>query len=307
MKEEYVMSNIQLKEMWLRDFNALGTSVEHEGQTLRPNTRVSIAIGKVFALEDKGNNNLRLVLKVTGAKYDFTGFINDDNPVSNLLKEAHKNDLPIAVRFEKKRKKNVDPTLDIDELTADANTARDSIVNIVAGVYNFNTETWILTDDAVSTPSEDPEYVVHELQKAQYSTAGFFSDQSAPSKPRVRVQGSPDEKANQLLSMYVHANELNAEEEIGLDANGVRNLAKYLLKAADMLQMSVYGLNEPAYSDYSHTKARMMLFSWLRVNPLNLDIMKNSFNEWLNEFVRVNAETWKWALHESMPEDVSNE
>lgn len=299
--------SIQIKEMWLRDFSALGPEVEVDGEILRPNTKVSIAVGKVFALEDKGNGNLRVILKVSGAKYDFSGFINSDDVVAKLLAQAQEKDMPIAVRFEKKRKRSADPRADIDDLTVDQNTARDNIVNVVAGAYNFNDKSWVMSDEAVSNPAEDPSNVEMELQKAVYDTSNFFSSPGGQSKPRVRVQNGADDKANQLLSMYVHANELNVEQEIGLDANGVRHLAKYLLRAADMLQMAVYGLDEPAYNDYSHTKARMMLFSWLRVHPLNLDIMKNSFNDWLNTFVKVNTETWRWAIQESMPEEVSNE
>lgn len=292
---------LQIKEKWINEFVSHGPTVEYQGQQVRPDTRTSIAIGKVFALEEKGNDNLRLVLKVSGAKYDFTGFINDNNPVANLLKQAKEKDTPIAVRFEKKRKKNVSPATPIEELTKDSGTARDSIVNIVAGVYNFNDKSWILTDDAVSNPDEDPEYVNQELDKAAFNVSNFFGSSSKP------IQHTADEKANHLMSMYGYANELNLEHDLGLDIEGVKMLSSYLLKAADTLQMAVYGLNSPNYRDYSHTKARGILFSWIRVNPLSREIMSSNFNGWLKQFLDESTHVWKWAIQSSMPDDVSNQ
>ena len=286
----------ELKEKWINDFTSLGAEVEVGGEKVRPDTKTSIAIGKIFSMEEVGRNNLKAVLKVPGAKYDFSGFMNNNNPVEELLNQAKELDAPIAVRFEKKRKKDVDPKATITELTVDSATARDNIVNIVAGVYNYSTKEWILTDDAVSNPAEDPAHVIQELEAASYSTANFFDSE----RPKRIVTTDKDQKVNHLISMYNFAAEHNLEHEIGLKDEFLRILAGLMLKACDQLQMKMKNLDAPNYSDYSHTKARGMLFSWMRVNPLTQETItkKGAFNEWINQFLTENQELYEWAQAE---------
>lgn len=290
---------MQIQEKWLNDFTSLGREVPSKDGPVRPETRTSIAIGRVTQLSEVNKNNLKLTVKVSGAKYDFSGFLNDNSPVAELLKQAKEKDTPIGVRFEKKRKKDVDPTVSIEELTKDAFTAKENIVNIVAGVYNFNTSTWILTDDAISNPDEDPDYVAGALNSAAYSTANFFgSSQSKISTTEA------DWKANHLISMYNFGAEHNVEHEIGLESKAIKVLATYMLRACDQLQMKIYQLEAPNYADYSHTKSRGMLFSWMKINPLSAEIMsrKGGFNEWITKFLDEGTELWEWARTESTVE-----
>lgn len=286
----------ELKEKWLKEFISLGKEVDHNGKTVRPNTRTSIAIGKVTRLDESGKNNLKATVKVAGAKFDFSGFLNDNTPVANLLKQAKEMDVAIPVRLERKRKKNVDPTLDIKDITKDASTAKDHVVWIVAGVYNLSTNEWILTDDAVSNPDEDPSYVVAEIKSASYNTAGFFESNNAPKLQTT----DKDWKANHLVSMFTYASEHNFENELGLKPQELKVLAIYMLKAADQLQIKSKNIPAPNYNDYSHTKARGMLFSWMRVNPLTKEIMTTNgeFSKWISRFLTENLEIWKWANEE---------
>ena len=286
----------ELREKWINDFTALGKTIEIDGKKIRPNTKVNIAIGKVTRLEEVGKNNLKATIKVAGAKYDFSGFLNDNNPVSELLKQAKENNYTIAVRLEKKRKKDADPKVSIEDLTKDAVTAKENIVNIVAGVYNYVSLEWILADDAVSNPAEDPDYVKSELEKASYSTTNFFESGNAKKISKT----DKDWKINHLISMYTYASEHNLDNELGLETKALKLLAKFMLQACDQLQMKMYGLDQPNYNDYSHTKVRGMLFSWMRVNPLSKEIMgtKGGFSEWLNKFMEENIAIYEWAKQE---------
>lgn len=291
----------ELKEKWLNDFIGLGSPVEHNGKMIRPETRTSIAIGKISKLDEAGKNNLKLTLEVAGAKYDFIGFMNDNTPVSKLAKQAKEENLTICVRFEKKRKKGVDPSKSIDEITKDSFTARDNIVNIVAGVYNFNSEDWVLTDDAISNPDEDPKFVADELKKAVYSTDGFFTSPSKSNSGNQTFQPvDTNWKRNHLITMFTYASEHNHEHKLELDYNALKVLANYMLKATDQLQTRANNLPEPNYNDYSHTKARAMLFSWMKINPLTKTIMttKGGFNDWITKFLNESVAIWEWATQE---------
>ena len=295
---------MQIQEKWINDFTSLGREVPTENGVVRPETRTSIAIGRVLQLNEAGKNNLKLTVKVPGAKFDFSGFLNDNSPVAELLKEAKEKDLPIAARFEKKRKKDVDPSTPIADLTVDAFTAKENIVNIVAGIYNFNNSTWLLTEDAVSNPDEDPEYVSTALTSAAYSTENFFSSPSVTTTaPKISTTDA-DWKANHLISMYNFGAEHNFENEIGLEPKAIKVLATYMLRACDQLQMKIYQIQTPNYIDYSHTKARGMLFSWMKINPLSKEIMsrKGGFNEWITKFLDESTELWEWAKDEAEKE-----
>lgn len=289
----------ELREKWIKGFVSLGPEIEHNGQKIRPNTTTSVVIGKVVRLDEAGKNNLKATIKVPTAKYDFSGFLNDNTPVSNLLKQAKEKDVPICVRIERKRKKNADPTADIADLTKTPELGRENVVWIVAGVFNFSTSEWILTDDAVSNPEEDPDYVMKEIKSASYSTSGFFQSDA----PRLQTTDK-DWKANHLISMFAYASEHNLENEIGLNTEQLKILAIYMLKAVDQLQMKAKGIEVSNYNDYSHTKARGMLFSWMRLNPLSKDIMtqKGAFNQWISRFLEENLEIWNWANIEANKE-----
>lgn len=285
----------ELKEKWLKEFVSLGKEVNHNGQTIRPNTRTSVVIGKVARLDEAGKNNLKGTVKVPGAKFDFSGFLNDNTPVSNLLKQAKEKDVAVCVRLERKRKKGVDPTLDIMDITKTPELGRDNVIWIIAGVYNFGDSSWILTDDAVSNPAEDPSYVKTEIESSSYSTTGFF-ETAAPKISNT----DKDWKVNHLISMYTYGSEHNLDNEIGLKPAELKILAIYMLKACDQLQMKVKAIQAPNYNDYSHTKVRGMLFSWMRVNPLSREIMnkKGGFTEWISSFLEESLDLWAWANEE---------
>ena len=284
-----------LQEKWIPDFVALGPAVQHEGKTVRPETRVSIAIGKVSEMKESGKNNYKAEVLVSGAKFPFSGFLNGNSPVAKLLFEAQEKEAVVAVRFERKRKKDVDPTTPIMELTKDANTAKDNIVWVVAGVYNFNDNSWILTDDGQSSPTEDDPSVEAELGKLSYTTEGFFET------PKVKVQTTDsDWQINHLVSMFTYASEHNFENKLDLEVKQIKFLAKYMLRACDQLQTKTLNLPAPNYTDYSHTKVRGMLFSWMRVNPLTKEVMssKADFTAWITKFLEDSLEVWEWATTE---------
>ena len=283
----------ELKEKWIKEFVAPGIEVVHNGKPIRPNVRVNIAIGKIVTInEASGKNNLKVVLKVPGAKYDFSGFINDNTPVSKLLREAKEKELPICVRFERKRKKEADPTKDIMELTENTSIAAKNVIWVVSGVYNFTNSSWIMSDNPVSNPAEDPEYVKKDIEAAAYSTENFFEGNA----PKLKTSDL-EWKENHLISMFTYASEQNKENESGFTQSELEILAVFMLKAVDHLQMKMKNIPAPNYNDYSHTKARGMLFSWMRVNPLNKEILhtKGEFNKWISRFIEENVALVAWA------------
>lgn len=290
----------KIQEKWLEDFVGLGPEVEHKGEMVRPESRVSIAIGKVESFKEAKNDNVKVSLEVTGAKYPFSGFMNDNNPAAEIIKEAKERDETIAIRFERKRFSKIDPTIPIKELTANAQIAAKNIVWVVAGVYDFNNKDWILTNDAVSNPDEDPSSVKKDLNSAVFSTNEFFNNPEETKTPVRRTNSDKDWQIRHLVSMFTYVSEHNMENKLGLEPKKLKFLAKYMLRGVDQLQVKVMGEPRPNYSDYSHTKARGMLFSWMRINPLSKEIMssKKLIQEWMTRFIDESTEIWEWATAE---------
>lgn len=283
---------MELKEKWIGYYLTHGEAVNVGGEEVFPESHTQIAIGKVKTYDEQGNNNVRVVVEVAGATYDFPGYINSGDPVANLLKQAKDEDHVICVRFEKKRKKDVDPKATIASITKDANTAKKNIVNIIAGVYNFNESSWVLSNEAVSNPANDPESVQTELDTAQINTKNFFGGPATPS-----VQADIDEKANQLIELYNFASKHNAEQGLDLKVKALKSLATNLLLAVDKLQVGVYELESANYSDLSHAKAKELLFAWVQVNPITTELLdkKGGFSEWVNSFLSESTDIWTWA------------
>lgn len=282
----------KLKEMMVGAFTGLGAEVDWNDSKVRPEVAVSVAIGVVEEFRDTGKDLARVRMEVAGAKYSYDGYIRTDEVVAKLIQKAMEDKTPIALRFEKKRKKDVDPTLPIAEISATVDIARENIIKVVVGAYNVNSEEWVLTGEAQTDVNEDPSFVVAKIKSAvNQDVSDFF----AASKKKLQHYG--DDKANHLISMYYAVREKEAESDGELSLNMKQRvfLAEALLSAVDKLQMIVYNSDEPNYRDYSHTRARFMLFQWLNLNPLTKDAIKG-LNEFLSQFINENAQIWKWAL-----------
>lgn len=77
------------------------------------------------------------------------GYIQIDDPVLDIIKEAKKNKETVNYRIEIIRKKGVDRSIPMSELRKDLDTARENVTKIIAGVNG------VLTKEAVTDPAED--------------------------------------------------------------------------------------------------------------------------------------------------------
>ena len=96
-------------------------------------------LDKVAKVEFQGDGLTRPVV----------GYIQMDDPVLDIIKEAKKSKENVAYRIEIVRKKGIDRSIPMSELRKDVDIAQVSVTKIVAGVNG------VLTKESVTDPEED--------------------------------------------------------------------------------------------------------------------------------------------------------
>lgn len=285
-----------IKPKLLGDFTALGKTVEANGEKIRPEVAVSLAAAHVKEIQD--GKVARAVLVVEGAKFELNGYLSPQETVLEILRKAQENNEAIVVRFEKKRKKGVDPKAPIADITATMDIARENITKIISGVYNFNTNQWVLTREAESDPSEDPEGTIEAIKACNVDVDAFFRSETPSSGSSAAPQsGNREEesKENALLSMYFFVEEQAIKNGLNLDVESKKKIALSLLKASNFLQVNMFGLEAPIYSAYSHTRARFLVFKWIEtISPLDANAAEN-MPAWGSNLVQNSHKLWQWA------------
>lgn len=287
------------------DFSNPGPKREVNGEIMRPDAKCTVASVRIKKIDDN-NGNMKIDAEADGAKYGLGGYISSNETVAQVIKDAFERDEVVIVRFEKKRKKNADPLKTIEELTPDMGTAKDNITKIVSGVYNFNAKEWILTREAQTDPAEDPESVIKVINSLSYNSDNFFAEPSAAQtgnpegmSPAVNVNREAENKENALMTMYFFIKEQETKNGYTLPGAKRREIAIFLLRIADQLQMNHFGMDNPSYSAYSHSRARYLLFKWAEeMSPITEEVA-NDFPTWGKATIKNATSLWNWTTEET--------
>lgn len=286
------------------DFVIPGRAVDYNGTKVNPEVKVAIASVRVTAVSEKNNGNLSVNFEADGAKFGLNGFINSDEPAAAIIKLAHEKGEVICVRFEKKRKKNIDPNLPMSEIAATMDIARQNIVKLITGVFDFNSGKWVLINNSPSDPSNDPEGTIDSIKSLDFSADGFFDKaQGSNGDPAPAGYVNPNKeiesKENALMTIYYFIREQEKEHGYELTEEQRHILATKLTKMANHIQIAMFGLETPSYRAYSHTRARFAIFKYAEVvSPLNLEAVK-AFNVWGPQCLKSSIDTWNWSREAS--------
>lgn len=296
---------MKTKQSLIGEFNGPGRLKKLDsGQEVRPDVKVALGAGIIKEIKET-DSNIQVIMNVEGAKWPYSGFINKVDPIVEVIRKAHELGAVVIMRFERKRNSKADPLASIDDLTASMDIAKENIVKMASGIYDINGEKWLLSGEAEVNPAEDPAWVSSKINSLIYDSVaieGFFD---APTVSKPNVNPYVNDRANALLTMYYFVKELEVKYDFELKDSGRRQIAENLLMLTDLLQVGVFSMNGPNHKDYSHTKARFMLFKWEEFNNLTADEIKN-LNNWGQAFLKESIEIWKWTLQSSTPKETSN-
>lgn len=286
-------------EKSIASFVAQGKPVATENN-FRPDVRVEVISAKVAGIDD--NNGIKNVkFSVEGEKYQHSGFIGGNEQVFNVISEAKEKDVPIIVRLERKRKKNVDIHKSIMDLTKDMTTAKDNAVKTTVGVYDVNNSQWLLTSEAESEPSEDPDSVGAGIRSVNYNPDDFFSKPSKPT-PAINTNREHNSQVDNLVTLYFFLKEKANALEVNVSDKQLKEYTKVLVTACDFIQTKVFKMQAPVYSAYSYVRTRFLLFNF-EEHDVNLteDAFKSidGMKGWARQFIKVGGQLWEWAINET--------
>lgn len=209
-------------------------------------------------IQKKNSDVSHLSIDIPGLDYPFSGYFPTNSSMGNVLSKFSENKMLLTVLFEQKRKKDIDRNIPINELRPTPEIAKANTVKIVAGIYDWKENKWILSDE--STVTEVPQDWTNELIKRSlendFNEDSFVPIVEAP-KPVVTVE---TDKSFFLINYYMFVKDMETKFEYELSDERRRLIARKLLILADAIQQKTTGIPIPNYKDYSHTRARGLVF-----------------------------------------------
>lgn len=275
-------------------------------------TKVEIQSGKIQDIKEGKNSNgmYNVSVKADNTDYGISGWINSDRDkaIFKIIEEAKKRDENVVVRVERQRIKEEDknPEISIQEIANSPNkTSR--LARKVTGVYLPNKKKWLLTVDKYSDPEEDPESTQKLIKYIndtweETSNAASVSDddivelfegtvEEAPEP--IIIKGKPFDLLQNKMTMYFFALELFQKAELDYTEEQVKKIALALGVIADKIQEMMVGLIKPG--DYSHTRARFVMFRVIETMlPLNSEVLNNP-KEWAQNILVESQKIIEWA------------
>ena len=258
-----------------------------------PKGEVKLSLVCAVPSVTKQKNSLKITAQPDKAERAFTGYCLNDTPMSQILQLAAEKNERVLLRFEKQRKKDVDINISIAELSKDITTGQKYVINACVGVYDFKNKNWILSANH-SNPDDDPadiQNVINECLKGEndIDVDNFFEVQ------QVRIPNPRNfDTQQQLITMYFFILGCEKKHDYSLKDETRIEFAKRLLELADEIQKIIKEADYVDHKDYSHTRARFMIFQFEEfVNHLDKEAVVN-LNTWMKDCYKYSKQILEW-------------
>lgn len=259
----------------------------------------TIVIGVPEIQPSKNPQSAKVTIKPGRAENGLGGYYIRESNVGKVIEKAADEGHQIIMRVEKIRKDGIDINIPIAELTPDMGTARKNVINSLTGIYDVNNNKWILNGVGHSNPDEDTQEMKDVISVALAGYAGevnvddFF-------KPRETTPNIPKpigfDYQNAVTTMYYHVIELEKKYGYELKDDVRKVITKKLIGLADELQKVIRRADVIDYSDYSHTRARFLIFNYeTHVSNLDKKAMKD-LSKWIKENYEFNKNLLNWTI-----------
>lgn len=255
-------------------------------------TKISIACG-IPEVSVKGSSYLVSIFPER-AEYGVKGYYHESAKFAKLIQKASDEKQEIMILTEKHRKKGVSNETPIETLTENMKEARNSIVHACVGVYDFNNSKWILDGNRT-----DPENYPGEVQQAiaQAKSAEVIDEEAffQPPTPKLFIPNPAGwDEQQQMLTMYFFVTDCEKKYDYQLSEQHRKEFAKKALQVADEFQKLMKETNIVDYKDYSHTRARFLLFSCEQnLVPFDGEAVKD-VQKWCREIYKRGKSLIEW-------------
>ena len=241
----------------------------------------------------------RLIIEVPTMKFPYYGWVSLNTKIGQALIKMEESQSLVTAIFEQKRKDSISEEMkskDITELRANSEIANENTIKVLAGIYDYSSKKWLLTDNASfdekAIPDSWTSTLIHNSQDVDFSLEDLAPKDITP-KP---VIPQSVDRQSYLINFYMFIK--GQELKYGYELTDERRklIATKLLKMADGFQQKVTKLTTPNYKDYSHTRARQLVFQVLE-NFVHLDekvTTDEGLKTVLNESIKLGLSLLSW-------------
>lgn len=233
-------------------------------------------------------------MKPEHLEFGLTGYVFAESELGKVFKKAAEDGIVILARFEKSRKKDIDINIPITELTKDLKTARDSISKSFTGIYNENEHKWVMQSGAFQPSMDTPEMqecVENVLvnNHPRIDVDSFFDEPKAPT-----IKPDTFDKSQVLATLYYTLIDYENKSDFELTEEQRRAVTVKLLKLCDEIQKVILESDQVDYRDYSHVRARFLVFSYAeKVEPITQETLQD-INGWLTRCLTKSKYIVEW-------------
>lgn len=261
-------------------------------------TTISVGIPQVTASK-KNPKSLKVEIPIPKSEYTKGGYFYADSEAAQIIQRAAEEGIQIILRIEKQRRNPEEKDIPIEEIM-NANDRNKRILNSIVGVYDINNSKWITMGKSQVDWNNDPE----DIQTAvDFALAGYDNEVNVDDFFKQPVQEAPFvpkpagfDYQNALISMYYGIRDMELRNGYDLDDSVRRKLAILFLNCADELQKVIRRSDVIDYKDYSHTRARYMMFNYEeKLKPLTRDEVAKP-KKWLRENYEYNRDLLNWSV-----------
>ena len=298
--------------------------ITHDGvdeNGIRAEVKVVAGYGLVDNIEkSKAGKSAKVSFSVENTDFTISGWAPVDSKVMEVCQEALKSESPIYFRVETLRKKNVDRTLPIMEISKGMEAARDNTYKSLASVRADESDDWTFNEFAVTNPLEDPKTSAGrhsaldmdiEATPASAAQSGGARANSYPVEPPPYVSRMNNGELNLgsiavgvPASIYDFVCEYTQSKGIEYSPKDRWEMTKMILEAANEVQVRVVKLESANLSLGSHTRARSLVYSTVRYGqPMPETFFENEEDSetWVKSLTDKASKLWEMSIRLSEP------
>ena len=132
---------------------------------------------------------------------------------------------------------------------------------------------------------------MNRVTEGKIDVDSFFEETKAQT-----IKPSSFDKSQVLLTLYYSVVDYGLKNGFELSEEQYRTVATKMLKLCDEIQKVILGSDQVDYRDYSHVRARYLVFSYAeKIEPLTADVL-NNINGWLSRCLAKSKEIIEWSM-----------
>lgn len=270
-----------LKEGWWS--HVVNTGPEAKGEVV-----LSMAVGAITIEMASNQKAFNVKIKPENAQHPITGYIGVTSDLGKIVNESIEKNMPLLFRFEQQRKKDIDVSTPIMELKPDMATANKNTIKVLVGVYNFNSDSWILSNEASAKPENDPDDAKMFVKgRLGIDTSSLFE------APKEIVKTATYDKTKRLLEIYFFLKEQEIRLNIKLSNKDRMKLSTGIIKVIERTQMISTQSDGINYESETFSDSRDVVFNIIKLFAPIKEEYVNDSKQWLTQILTFSSETIK--------------